>query len=185
MLYTMCMLCKSMLAALPALLLVLDFWPLGRMKISSHWREAQSVPGVRTSAMPSGRLLMEKVLLLLPAAAVAGVSALGLKRYGVVVGDERTIRIENAFVSWGRYVGRLLWPGDLALWYPLPAPSVWLAAAAAVGVLLVTVLTLRQGRSRPWLATGWLWYLLGSVPIIVVPMVAWRRGTATFRRLGC
>ncbi len=156
---------KPMLVTLPFVLVLLDVWPLGRLR--GGWRAA-SGPGasVRTFA----GLIAEKWPLFALAAASAAVTLLIQRQSGAVMAPALlgwSERAANALLSYWRYVGMTLWPGALSPFYPLPAavnPVAVCAAAAGLGV--VTVLALRRGRERPYLAVGWLWYLGTLVPVL-------------------
>jgi tetratricopeptide (TPR) repeat protein len=76
-------------------------------------------------------------------------------------------RIENAFVSYCRYLGKAFWPENLTVFYPHPGHWSWmLAVAAAVLVLLICLLVVWQGRRFPFLVMGWFWFLGTFIPVI-------------------
>jgi tetratricopeptide (TPR) repeat protein len=81
-------------------------------------------------------------------------------------------RISNALISYLRYALKMVWPANLAVFYPLPRawPPEWVAGAALV-VVVVSVLALRLARRAPWLAFGWFWYLGTLVPVIGIVQV--------------
>jgi len=171
-LFALALMAKPALVALPGLLLVLDFWPLRRAACAQ--RPAPS-PGP-TATEPScptrtiGQLLGEKI----PLAALALVASwltlrahqgLGMAQggHGLTFG----LRLENAAVSYARYLGKALWPHDLAVLYPHPGK--WPEAAVTGSVLLllaVTALVAWQTRRRPYLAVGWVWFLGVLAPAI-------------------
>jgi tetratricopeptide (TPR) repeat protein len=154
---------KPVLMTLPLVLLLLDFWPLGRL----------SPPGAPPWRIPAdllGRRLLEKAPLLLLAAATGAVAVLAHRQADALSTLEAIplgTRLGNAALSYWRYVGMMLWPADLAVFYPHPGKNLPFGAALAAGLLLaaVTVLVLRQARPRPWLAVGWLWYAGTLLPM--------------------
>jgi Flp pilus assembly protein TadD len=76
-------------------------------------------------------------------------------------------RLANALSSYGRYLGKLVWPADLAVVYPYHRIDDWLQTGMIALVLaLVSGFCLRQCRRRPWLTVGWFWYLITALPII-------------------
>jgi tetratricopeptide (TPR) repeat protein len=77
-----------------------------------------------------------------------------------------TTRLANAALSYVAYLRQTLLPVDLAPFYPYTAPGPGAVAGAVVLVAAVTALALWQGRRRPYLAVGWLWYLGTLVPVI-------------------
>jgi tetratricopeptide (TPR) repeat protein len=161
-LFGMGLLAKPMLVTLPLVLLLLDYWPLGRLGDGQSVRAAQGVPW---------RLLLEKLPLFSLAVASAVITLMAQDRGGAVISVERLtigVRLANAAVSYVRYVGKAFWPQRLAAFYPYPAPSVlgWSAVGAAGLLALATVIVLRRRRHQPYLAVGWLWYMGTLVPVI-------------------
>jgi len=149
---------KAMLVSVPFTFLLLDRWPLGRLRFDR-------------SAL---RLVVEKLPLLVIAAAFAVVTFAAQSAGGAVaLGDPVPfgLRCANAVMSYGLYLGKTLWPADLALFYPhpyLPGGTPWPAwqlTATAAGLLAATAIFL-SARSRPYLAVGWLWFLGTLVPVI-------------------
>jgi protein O-mannosyl-transferase len=148
---------KPMLVTMPVVLLILDFWPLGRMS---------AVPDA--SKVTIHRLFLEKI----PFAALSAASALM-----TISAQDRSINPmsimgpaimwTNAVVSYGRYLGMMLWPSNLCVYYPHPFVA-QRAAAAGVGILLavVTAVAWRYRRQYPYLLAGWLWYVITLVPVI-------------------
>ena len=149
---------KPMLVTLPFVLLLLDYWPLGRL-------EAQKLEvGSRLR-----RLITEKI----PLFALSTCSCLVTlftQRQGPNPIDQLPFlwRLNNTFVSYVTYIWQMLWPVRLAVFYPhpndrLPLLEVTVAIAFLVGVSLL-VIYLR--RTKPYLVTGWFWYLGMLVPVI-------------------
>ena len=157
---------KPMLVTLPFVLLLLDFWPLGRL----------------TFRKPSGlpHLIREKIPFLLLAAISSVVTLLVQQRGGAIV-DMGTIpvasRVANAFIAYFTYLGRMIWPAHLAVLYPAE-PVVWhWWWAAALGVIAFSILSIWAGRRRPYIPVGWFWYLGTLVPVIGLVQVG-RQATA-------
>jgi tetratricopeptide (TPR) repeat protein len=143
---------KPMLVTLPCVLLLLDYWPLGRLRRDT----------VR-------RLVLEK-LPLLALAAAACAATLAAQRVTVQTLDQLPldVRLGNALISYARYLGLFLCPVGLAAFYPHPRLGLLTPQALAAGALLVgiTALAVWQSRRRPYLLVGWLWYLGTLVPVI-------------------
>jgi tetratricopeptide (TPR) repeat protein len=164
-LFTAGLAAKPMLVTLPFVLLLLDWWPLGR-----HPGRGAGVP---RDALP---LIAEKIPLFLLSAGSAAITLLAQRQGGALLTLEThpvQIRAANALVSYGTYLGHLLWPGRLAFYYPFPAHGLlsW-QVVGAVGVLtLLTLLALLSVRRFPFLATGWSWYLGTLVPVIGLSQV--------------
>jgi tetratricopeptide (TPR) repeat protein len=153
---------KPMLVTLPCVLLLLDYWPLRRF---DPWKG----DGPRALAASAGRLLAEKVPFF---ALAAGCSLLTLQAQQDIMPSLDTLpwpyRLGNVPLAYVRYIGLMVWPARLTVFYQHPGVhlSFGLAAAAAGFLLAVTALALAQARRRPYLAVGWLWYLGTLVPVI-------------------
>src|SRR5262249_15098739 len=114
--YTLSLLAKPMLVTLPALLLVLDFWPLGRIKL-----DQTGFPRLQGSWRI---LLLEKILLVGIAAGFAIITFYAQQQQGLIQSFEYLpigTRLSNALVSYIRYLGMLFWPSPLAAYYPHPS----------------------------------------------------------------
>jgi tetratricopeptide (TPR) repeat protein len=156
---------KPMLVTLPAVLLLLDYWPLRR------WPVCPGCDSRGTRLASLYRLVLEK-LPLFALVLVSCVLTFLAQRQGKAVRSFETfplnLRIENALLTYVGYLGNLFWPVDLAVYYPHPNAAVSLVPALGAGIflLLVTILVLGLGRRWPYLAVGWLWYLGTLVPVI-------------------
>jgi len=142
---------KPMIVTLPFALLLLDYWPLRRLK-----------------AAP--RVFLEKLPLIALSIAVSAITLMAQSQGRAVVAVQRIplgLRLENAVISYVVYAGKFLWPANLAVFYPYPqAFPAWqwiLGGAALAGITLTVIL---QRNRRPYLITGWLWYVGTLVPVI-------------------
>jgi len=151
-LFAMGLMSKPMLVTVPFLLLLLDYWPMGRTKEHSL-----------------GRLVAEKLPLLAMSAASSVVTIIAQEADGAIHSSDFTLsnRLQNAILSYARYVGKAIWPSDLAAFYPhrqhLPA---WQVALAALLLVSITSAVLLFGRKQQYLAVGWFWFLGAMVPVI-------------------
>lgn len=146
------LLAKPMAVTLPCTLLLLDFWPLNR------WRN-----------LGWPRLIVEKVPFFLLTIGSCWMTMHAPRENAVVTTETLSIagRVSNALISYVAYLGSLALPINLAVFYPHPVdPQPGLAAAAALFLLIVTVLALRQWKTQPWLIMGWCWFLGVLVPVI-------------------
>ena len=163
------LLAKPMLVTLPFVLVLLDYWPLGRLR--GYPRVvAAGASELGAPARSLGGLLLEKWPLFLLIAASA-VGTFVVQRGGGAVIDTVTMplpaRAANAALSYGRYLRLTLWPQGLVPYYPLiRTPDASRGAFAAVALLAATALVAWQARRRPYLAMGWFWYLGTLVPVI-------------------
>lgn len=160
------LMCKPSLVTLPLLLLALDFWPLGRTVMalpnsgqnnSTRWERNRWTD-----------LLLEKLPFFCLSAAISAVTVVMQQETGAfVLKLPLDARIGNSVVSIARYIGKLFWPFDLTVCYP--HPGYWPAGVVAASTLLVagfTITAWRQRRTRPWLMTGWCWFLVMLLPVI-------------------
>jgi tetratricopeptide (TPR) repeat protein len=163
--FALALLAKPQVITLPFLLLLWDYWPLGRMGAPAETAQGRNAP-----KLSSAWLVLEKVPLLLLSAASALVTMKAQKAGGALQAFSRyslLLRLETAAVSYARYLGKALWPSKLVAMYPHPNKlyPAWQAGAAVVLLLLITALVLRA-RGQRYLAVGWFWFLGCLVPMI-------------------
>ncbi|MEY4917759.1 MAG: hypothetical protein RL616_1672 [Verrucomicrobiota bacterium] len=145
------LLSKPMAVTLPFVLLLLDIWPLQRFQVS----------GFRF------QVLFEKIPFFALSLASCVATFLAQRGGGAVSPVEWQYRLANVPVTYARYVSKTFWPAELSPVYPYVYHWPVLAVIGSVLlVLLVTVLAVRLLRSRPWLATGWFWFLGMLVPTV-------------------
>jgi tetratricopeptide (TPR) repeat protein len=153
---------KPMLVTIPFILLLLDYWPLGRF--------AQSSP-MKAKAV-RWRLILEKVPLL--ALSIAScIATLIVQREALNSFDQLplALRINNALVSCLTYIWQLIWPVNLTVYYPHHHLPFWEIALAVMLLITITVVAAAWPRKYPYFITGWLWYLVMLVPVIGVIQV--------------
>lgn len=161
-LYGCSLMAKSMLVTFPFLLLLLDGWPLDRVRLK---------PVDKPGALPPWRLLLEKIPLVVMATAVSAATMLAQRGGGAVVplselGFEW--RLQNVVAAAAGYLQHLAWPAGLAVFYPfltnLLTPG---RVLVSLGVIIVlTVAALWAARRFPWATVGWFWFLGALVPVI-------------------
>jgi protein O-mannosyl-transferase len=157
---------KPMVITLPCVLLLLDYWPLGRVR---GWAKASTIFPVPQTAW--ARLVAEKVPLLALSAASAIVTVIAQQSgHAVVQGGHLyfQVRAENALYSYAMYVGKVFWPVHLAVFYPHPLDKLTFLQVVFSGLFLIVVCTYVwwERVKRPYLVTGWLWFLGTLVPVI-------------------
>ena len=154
---------KPMLVTLPFVMLLLDYWPLRRFEASTI--------NHRLSAI--GSLVWEKAPFLLLSAASSVVTVLA-QRTAIMPATALSLpaRLANALVSYTRYLGKTIWPVDLAL--PYPHPGTWPLLQVLMAGALVSALCLGAvlaARRLPFLLTGWFWFFGMLFPVIGVIQV--------------
>jgi tetratricopeptide (TPR) repeat protein len=162
---------KPMLVTLPFVLLLLDYWPLGRFQSGTATNRTQGFTNPLLIPSTVARLIFEKLPLFIIAAISSAVTYLtqyhgeAVKPLTVYPAD---VRIANALVSYVKYMGKMIWPQNLGIFYPHPGSTLPLWQVNLSGLLLVAVsiLVIRQARSHPYLPVGWLWYIGTLIPVI-------------------
>lgn len=157
------LLSKPMIVTLPFVLLLIDIWPLGRMKFGASKPDRSATPTVM-------RLVAEKVPFLLLAIAWSVITLIVQKEGGGLARMETVdvgARIATATVSYAVYVWKTLWPHNLALFYPYSRHLPWLIVLGALALLVViSAMCIKRRNSSPFLLFGWLWFLGMLVPVI-------------------
>jgi Flp pilus assembly protein TadD len=155
------LLAKPMLVTWPFVMLLLDYWPLRRLDLTSR----------REVARKLWPLVREKLPLFALVAASAVLTCIA-QSYGGAVRTFSdipiTLRLTNAIVSYAKYLLLTFWPHDLAVYYPFTPAGipVWQIVGAALLLLGITVLCLFQRKTRPYLVVGWLWFVGTLIPVI-------------------
>ena len=151
---------KPMLVTLPFVLLLLDYWPL------------QRVTGAKWPVTEFLRLAGGKIPFFVLTAISCVATFLAQRHGGAVMALEQypfNLRLENALISYGRYLLMAIWPANLAVIYPLSGHLHWMHMAAATysaALLIISWLVWRGSRTCPYLLVGWLWFLGTLVPVI-------------------
>ncbi|MGP8201202.1 MAG: tetratricopeptide repeat protein [Limisphaerales bacterium] len=156
-LFAMGLMCKPMVITLPVVLLLLDYWPLHRL-------ESRKLSG----------LALEKLPLLALSAASCVITVLA--QTGAFQSIEKVslpLRFGNALVTCMVYLGQMVWPAGLALFYPYPHQGFPAGEVALAGTLLagLSVVVWQERRRQPWLLTGWVWYLVMLLPVLGIIQV--------------
>ncbi|MBC8198731.1 MAG: tetratricopeptide repeat protein [Desulfobacteraceae bacterium] len=153
-LFALGLMAKPMLITLPFVLLLLDYWPLGRLNKRSH-------------AFP---LLWEKIPLFVLAAASSIVTFFVQQSGGAVRSLDALplfVRISNALVSYISYIVKMILPHNMAILYPHPKDfSIWQVAGACLLLVFISFMAVKTFKRRPYFLVGWLWYLGTLVPVI-------------------
>src|SRR6202451_2339912 len=154
---------KPMVVTLPFALLLLDYWPLQRIRLGES---ADPHEGVNSTSLSISSAITEKVPLVGLSGLASLVTFFAQKFAGATRSFSLSVRLENAIVAYAMYVQKLLWPVRLTPVYPHPGNSLsplQIAMSAAV-LLAITVLALRS--SRRYLIVGWFWFLGTLFPTI-------------------
>lgn len=156
-LFVLGLMTKQLFVVFPCVLLLLDFWPLGR--VGTPWKDFCGWC----------RMLREKVPFFLLSALAVGVGILAQLQSKAVTSPQvlpMSIRLKNAVFSYYEYLVKTIWPFDLAVFYPYGRIVFGQWAVAALFLVAVTALVLVFFKRRPYLFTGWFWYLGILAPMI-------------------
>ncbi len=161
-LFAMGLISKAILITFPVMLLLLDYWPLGRFASDGNDK--------RSFAARTWQLAMEKLSLFVLSAMsviITIAAAHGTNTMGSVDTLPFWVRCSNAVVSCWIYVIKLFWPANLSPYYPHPGDSLskWLVAAAVAGLVVVTLAAFALRKRFPYILVGWLWFGVTLLPV--------------------
>ncbi|MEN6557413.1 MAG: tetratricopeptide repeat protein [Thermoguttaceae bacterium] len=173
--FALSLLAKPVAMTLPLVLLLLDYWPLGRVA-GGRWSVASdrsgnsnstsvvaACPSPATAHWPPATLLLEKIPLLALSVAAGllatwgqGTADIGLHKLSLEA------RLSNGLVSYVSYLGQMVWPVGLSAFYPHPEGGLpfWRPMAALVVLLTISALAWVGRRRCPYCFVGWFWYLV-------------------------
>ncbi|PKN67506.1 MAG: hypothetical protein CVU57_02025 [Deltaproteobacteria bacterium HGW-Deltaproteobacteria-15] len=149
--FFMGLMAKPMVVTLPLILLLFDYWPLGRMK---------GIPSLKP-------LFLEKVPFLALSLILTLITFHAEGAIGALPELPVDLRVYNAIVSYATYAVKMIFPAGLSVIYLHPGSfPFWKIAAGSAFILSVSYFAFHQSRGRPYLPVGWLWYLITLLPVI-------------------
>ncbi len=159
---------KPMLVTLPCALLLLDFWPLKRYR---YLLQGDNKTDRRSPVSALSVLIREKLPLFAIAAVAGSVTFVVQQRFGATADIDSIsypCRVYNALVSYVGYIGKMVWPRDLAVLYPHPGDSLPVSQIVLAGALLaaISVVVIFLRHKYAYLPAGWFWYLVTLLPVI-------------------
>ncbi|HZE69140.1 MAG TPA: tetratricopeptide repeat protein [Pyrinomonadaceae bacterium] len=160
---------KPMLVSVPAILLFLDYWPLRRFEQPSSTTRKTKIVNSGNQPCTRQRLFLEKIpLFVLAGGSCVATFVLQKRATGAIPPLPFLWRVQNAFVSYMIYVWKTLWPTHLAVFYPHPNNTlpIWVVILAMMLLLAITVSAIVFRNKRPYVFTGWFWYLVMLIPVI-------------------
>jgi hypothetical protein len=161
------LLSKPMLVTLPFVMLLLDYWPMGR--IANVELRMSNYETLKSFVIRNSSLAIEKIPFIALAIAISAVTFFLSKQGGMMTHGETLpfgARAGNALVSYCRYVGKCFWPANLSVYYPWHSWSAITALSAGALLLALTLVAFAQARQRPFLLVGWLWFIGMLVPVV-------------------
>jgi tetratricopeptide (TPR) repeat protein len=153
---------KPMLVSLPFVLLLLDYWPLGRLQWGHQTNNQE---------WSAWRLVREKIPLFILTIASSVITFIVQQKGGAMdVGESYSlgVRISNALVCYIGYIIKMVYPVRLAVLYPHPGANLpmWQVIVSFLIIVVISAVVIYAGRRRRYLAVGWFWYLGTLVPVI-------------------
>ncbi len=159
---------KPMLVTLPLVMLLLDYWPFNRFN-------REQAPDGTTPGSALFFLVREKVPFLLLSVLSAVLTMYAQDKGGALKSLDTAsfgLRIGNAVMAYVKYLGKTIWPQDLAILYPFPSSvPLWQALISCLALIFISVAVIRYRRRHPCLLVGWFWFLVTLVPVIGIVRV--------------
>lgn len=177
-LYAFSLLSKPSVVIFPLLLLILDYWPLRRFGRGDTYNSAQTIeisfPRRLLAKVSAFRksvatvLFIEKVPFIILSLISSYIVMISVSKAQMVINYDRVpldLRSYNLFVSIVKYLGTIVWPFELSIFYPFPKSILTSHFILALSfVILITVATFIWRKNRPWLIAGWFWFLIALAP---------------------
>jgi len=160
------LLAKPMLVTLPCVLLLIDLWPLKR--ITFAWQEKSGDSRFPDTSL--FQLIAEKIPLLALSGISTALSVASIGHHNRFVSQDMVpmlLRVENAIVSYIKYIVKIFCPQDMTIFYPFPAaiPN-WQVYGASFLLIAGFILFFMMAKKKPFLTVGWLWFTGTLVPVI-------------------
>ena len=177
-LFALGLMSKPQVITLPFVLLLWDYWPLGRMFPAAEPHSSSATVAETPSGKRFSWLVAEKLplLALSTASAIITVKAQTQDQANAMIGAVNSFsfasRVSNALIAYARYLGKAIWPAHLAFFYPHArgSPPAWQVVGASLLLAIITVMVVAN-RNHRYLAVGWLWFLGTLIPMIGVVQV--------------
>lgn len=175
--FSLGLLAKPMIVTFPFVLLLLDYWPLRRIGFGEAVKRPRGA-GLAVQPISRKKAVLEKI----PLFGLAGVSSaitMQVQKSGGAMMDPQKLplanRAANAAVSYARYLGKIIWPARLSIFYPHPLSWPALVVVGSIVLLIaITIVCIRSARRLPYLIVGWLLFLGTLVPVIGLVQVGWQ-----------
>jgi tetratricopeptide (TPR) repeat protein len=162
--FILALISKPMVVTLPVIMILLDYWPLGRF----HFRETENKLKGITFGKDHLLLVLEKIPFMILSIAIIIITISGPDNPGKIQYLLR-FRVSNAFVSFITYLEKAFWPHDMAVFYNFPTQiPVWQVAGASLLIITVTIFVFITAKRFPSLFVGWFWYAITIAPVIGV-----------------
>jgi Flp pilus assembly protein TadD len=177
-LFALGLMAKAQVVTLPFVLLLWDYWPLPRMDVAANQSTGVRAMGsLETSSLETGTpdkksvswLVLEKLPLLGMSLVNAVLTMRAQRAAGAITSFTKSplpVRLENAVVSYARYMGKAVWPSHLSLMYPYSPGSLKLWQVTLASLLLLATTAVVVAKKKPYCIVGWFWFLGTLIPMI-------------------
>ncbi len=177
--FTLGLLSKPMLVTIPLLLFIMDYWPLGRIVPLPPTDIGHTGAWKGRNYSHLRKIILEKIPFLVLSLLFGITTIFVQSRAGTMATLEALplpVRFANALISYQNYLGNILYPTDLAIFYPhsLNMPSGHLLLGACLVLAGITIFACLFIRQQPFLLAGWLWYLVALLPVIGIIQVGFQ-----------
>ena len=176
-LFALALAAKPMVVTFPFILLLLDYWPLQRIKLH-RMKDGQSPSdplSLSSPQFPRLRLLREKLPLFALSMASCTVTVIAQHRVAMKTIEAFPLRdrVVNALFSYVMYLWKVVWPVHLSVFYAPQGSrlAIWQTVLCLAFLAAISILVWRGRRSRPYFLIGWLWFLGTMVPMIGIVQV--------------
>jgi len=167
---------KPMLITLPFVLLLLDYWPLRRLKLGQGGSEnevpVKSQYHVKSKLL---KLMLEKVPLFVLTTGACILTFIAQQEGALINANNLSLptRLTNVVVSYLEYLKKMIWPYDLAVFYPHPESNLaaWKWVVCFVVLVTITAISIKFIKKVPYFAVGWFWYIGTLIPVIGIVQV--------------
>ena len=153
---------KPMLVTLPFVLLLLDYWPLKRLKLSI-------INGPGPSKV-LWKIVYEKIPLFVLSLVFSAIAYFTQQNIGAIRSLENRsfgLRITNAIISYTKYLWKTIWPVDLVVFYPFPEETLmWQVVGSGALLVFISVLVIFAARRYSYIPVGWFWFIGTLLPVI-------------------
>jgi protein O-mannosyl-transferase len=168
--FSLGLMAKPMLVTLPFALLLLDFWPLKRFQLQRDFLLKPEKPA-EDAIGRNDRIILEKIPLFILVVGSCIVTFFAQKSEGAVMAIAALplkYRIENAVLSYIKYIFKAIWPHNLAVFYPHPGNTLplWQIFGGAILIIAACYGAIRTAKKYPYIPVGLFWYLGTLVPVI-------------------
>jgi tetratricopeptide (TPR) repeat protein len=165
---------KPMLVTLPFVLVLLDYWPLNRFRFELKNNETDLRRKIAFIAVRPRNtislLILEKIPFITLTIIISAITFFTEQKFSAIVSLKKLslyARIENALVSYVEYISKMIFPVNLAVFYPHPiALPLWQVSLCLLLLICISVIVLYYIKKYPYLIVGWFWYLGTLVPVI-------------------